>query len=135
MAAQQGVAMTVQDEAQAGFTLIETLVAFVILSGTIIMALSAMTDGLHRMQRSAEIIRASEVAQSVLNSVLAKADSDVAHTGEKDGFQWKVLMMPTQSPKDVITRPVFIRITISDATGRAIPQAGLETIAILIDRP
>jgi prepilin-type N-terminal cleavage/methylation domain-containing protein len=127
--------MTGHDDTQSGFTLIETLVAFVILSGTIIMALSAMTDGLHRMQRSAEIIRASQVAQSVLDSVIAASGSDVATTGEKDGFKWQVSMLSTQSTEDAITRPVFIRIVISDAMGHAIPQANLETIVMVHAKP
>jgi Tfp pilus assembly protein PilV len=131
METQQGAAMIIRDERQSGFTLIETLMAFVILSGAIILALSAMSDGLRRMQRSAEIIHASQVAQSVLESVLSKAGSDPTTKDEMDGYKWQVSMTPLQSPEDAPTRPVFIGITISDAKGHVIPQAGLETIAIL----
>jgi type II secretory pathway pseudopilin PulG len=135
MAARQSVAMTVRGDTQSGFTLVETLVAFVILSGTIIIALSTMSGGLHSMQRSAEIMHASRVAQTVLDSVLANSGSDVGSIGEMEGFKWQIRIEPIQSRDDAAMRPVFIRIDILDATGQAIPQAGLDTIAMLRLKP
>lgn len=58
--------MTTETTSETGFTLIETLVAFIILSGAIVLSLSAMTQALQRMRRSTEIVRASELGRVVI---------------------------------------------------------------------
>ncbi len=120
----------------AGFTLIETLVAFVILSGTIIMAFSAMSDSLQRMQRGRQIVEASKVAQEILaRSSLAEPGQLVAGTGTQAGFRWQREVFPLNANADTATYPVVVKILISDLAGHSIPQASLDTILLVRQQP
>ena len=124
--------MNAEPSSESGFTLIETLVGFVILCGTIIMAFSTMTASLQRMQRTAEIIEASKIAQSVLDTlVINNIGAAVASTQKKARFTWQIDIRPLEAKSDTPIYPAMIKIAIFDQAGHAITQASLETILLL----
>lgn len=118
--------------AEAGFTLIETLVAFVILSGAIILSLSAMTQSLQRMRHSAEIVGAAELAQTIFKSVsMQKSKGAKITSGSEGELTWQIEIFPLGPSSQQVTRPSLIRIKISDRRGVNLPQAGFESILIM----
>jgi type II secretory pathway pseudopilin PulG len=120
------------ENTEAGFTLIETLVAFVILSGVVIIALSTMTESLQRMQQAARVVEASKVAQQVLDNFIAEnVDGQPIISGQQAKYVWRVEIMPLPGSPEAMIYPAVIKVSVSDSDGRSIPQSHLETIRLI----
>jgi type II secretory pathway pseudopilin PulG len=120
------------DNTESGFTLIETLVAFVILSGVVIIALSTMTESLQRMQQAARVVEASKVAQQVLDNLIAKnADGKSIISGQQDKYAWRVEIIPLPGPREAMIYPALITVSVAGSNGISIPQSHLETIRMV----
>jgi type II secretory pathway pseudopilin PulG len=120
------------DNTVSGFTLIETLVAFVILSGVVIIALSTMTESLQRMQQAARVVEASKVAEQVLDNLIAQnADGQSIISGQQAKYAWRVEIIPLSGSSEAMIYPALIKVLVTDSDGRSIPQSHLETIRMI----
>ncbi len=120
------------ENTEAGFTLIETLVAFVILSGVVIIALSTMSESLRRMQQAARIVEASKIAQRVLENLSAgNSDSQTTLSGQQDKHQWRIDITPLPGPDKSVMYPALVKVSVAGADGKPIPQAHMETIRMM----
>jgi type II secretory pathway pseudopilin PulG len=120
------------NNSESGFTLIETLVAFVILSGVVIIALSTMTESLQRMQQAARVVEASKVAQQVLANLSSKnSDGRPIITGQQDKYAWRVEIIPLPGPREAMIYPALITVSVAGSNGISIPQSQLETIRMV----
>ena len=123
------------DSSESGFTLIETLVAFVILSGVVIIALSTMSESLRRMQHAARVVEASRVAQQALDSLTAEnIDGQTNFSGQRNKFKWRIEIIPLPGQIEAMMYPALIKVLVTDLNGKPIPQSHLETIR-LVRRP
>lgn len=124
--------MTTETSSEAGFTLIETLVAFIILSGAIVLSLSAMTQALQRMRRSTEIVRASELARSAFVSIsLQKIQGKGISVGAQADLTWQIEVVPLRRDLQDVAQPSLIRVKIYNLRGEEIPQAAFESVLIM----
>ena len=124
--------MTTETTSEAGFTLIETLVAFIILSGAIVLSLSAMTQALQRMRRSTEIVRASELARSAFVSIsLQKIQGKGISVGAQADLTWQIEVVPLRRDLQDVAQPSLIRVKIYNLRGEEIPQAAFESVLIM----
>ena len=124
--------MTTETTSEAGFTLIETLVAFIILSGAIVLSLSAMTQALQRMRRSTEIVRASELARSAFVSIsLQKIQGKGISVGAQGDLTWQIEVVPLRRDLQDVAQPSLIRVKIYNLRGEEIPQAAFESVLIM----
>ena len=120
---------------RSGFTLVETLVAFVILSGVVIIALSTMAESLRRMQNAARVVEASKVAQQVLDSLITEnIGGQTNFSGQQDKLKWRIEIIRLPGQVEVMTYPALIKVSVTDLNGKLIPQSHLETIR-LVRRP
>lgn len=124
-----------EDNTESGFTLIETLMAFIILSSVVIIALSTMSESLRRMQNAARVVEASKVAQQALDSLTTEnSDGRTDFSGQRDKFSWHIEMIPLTSSVEAVIYPALIKVSVTDLNGRPIPQSHLETIR-MVRRP
>lgn len=124
--------MTTETTSETGFTLIETLVAFIILSGAIVLSLSAMTQALQRMRRSTEIVRASELARSAFVSIsLQKIQGKGISVGAQADLTWQIEVVPLRRDLQDVAQPSLIRVKIYNLRGEEIPQAAFESVLIM----
>ncbi len=124
--------MKTADNIESGFTLIETLVAFVILSGVVIIALSTMSESLRRMQQAAQVVDASKVAQHALDDLfLENAADQTTFSGQQDKYRWQIEVIPLPSSDEAIIYPALIKVSVTDSNGNPIPQSHLETIRMM----
>lgn len=87
---------------QAGFTLLEILVALAILGIALTLVLELFAGGLRLLGRSEESLRAAQLAAQKLEEILIRQE---AVTGERveqgvfpDGTRWQVRVAPVPSP-------------------------------------
>ena len=124
--------MTTETTSETGFTLIETLVAFIILSGAIVLSLSAMTQALQRMRQSTEIVRASELARSAFVSIsLQKIQGKGISVGAQGDLTWQIEVVPLRRDLQDVAQPSLIRVKIYNLRGEEIPQAAFESVLIM----
>ena len=81
--------------AAGGFTILEVLVAFVVLAVALGSLMQIFSGGLREAQVADEYARASQVAQSKLAGVTAvEKITESATEGVEDGFAWKLVVSP-----------------------------------------
>ncbi|GAA0791818.1 type IV pilus modification PilV family protein [Marinobacterium sediminicola] len=86
---------------QSGFTLLEVLVAFVILAGTLGVMMRINAQALDTSMRAAERQQALMLAESQLDRVLARSDllpGTERGDFELDGFRWQLEVSPFTFP-------------------------------------
>lgn len=122
---------------QAGFTLVEVLVAFAILAVVLVSLYEAAGTGLRSFQSAAQVERAVLVAQSELDRVVALKHLPEVRQGKLPGspFEWE-LEIPEQpaSPqfKDLqSTRPVLIRVNVRWKGERAAQLVSIDRLVFL----
>jgi general secretion pathway protein I len=87
-----------QRKGEEGYTLLEVLVAFVILAGAVIMSFRIFGDGLHRLNQADRQVRMVTVAQELLTSLqLAPGLAAGTTTGQASGFAWTITL--TRDPQ------------------------------------
>jgi len=79
----------------SGFTLVETLVALIVLSVALTMILQLFSGGINSKRRSGEytraVFRASEVMETIL--VSDTLSDQVLEGSFEDGFTWKITLL------------------------------------------
>ncbi len=116
---------------QAGFTLIEVLVSFVILSGAIILSFESYSIGLRTLHQAQDAIEARDVSRAVLARVLG--DEQNIRDGEKGKagqFEWQISLRAIAPDKPAVFRPVVVKVEVDDRQGRNIASATLSTIML-----
>lgn len=99
----------------AGFTILEVLVAFVVLALALGALLQVFSGGLREAQLADEYARASQVAQSRLALVTAAEKiEEGSSAGTDDGFAWQVAVTPyderVESPEGDPSRDYNLRV-------------------------
>lgn len=85
-------------DAQKGFTLLEVLVAFVILSATLVLATRIQAGSAMAMQRAEESARAALLAQSQMAWLKTVALDGGSWQGKEKGLSWRAQakLLPSQ---------------------------------------
>jgi len=86
----------------AGFTIVEVIAALAILSLSLTLLFSTMSEGIHRQQRAKTLTEASALAQSILARVGTELPlTPGAAKGEfANGFRWEVQVAPFGNASD-----------------------------------
>lgn len=98
-----------------GFTLIESLVAFAILSMAIIMSFRIFGEGLQRVNRAEQVKEQLEAAHQEMQRLVAQADLPEGERIESsDGHRWRIvtrrhgsLMSMTSATDDLLLVQLF----------------------------
>lgn len=119
----------------AGFTVVEVIAALAILSLSLTVLFSTMSDGIHRQQRAKTLTEASALAQSLLARVgtelpltpgAAKGDS-------ANGFRWEIQVTPYGNADDAQEWPVAaykVGVMVFAPSRSERPAANLTTIRL-----
>jgi prepilin-type N-terminal cleavage/methylation domain-containing protein len=126
-----------RDEAEDGFTLVEVLVAFVILAGAVILSFQIFADGIRRLSTVETRTKTVNVARSELARLsTAKNIPEGITAGTTEGIAWKI----TVTPIDGIVangvsalRPFKVEVRAADAGDETGDVPVIETI--LLGRP
>lgn len=97
---------------EAGFTLMETLVAFAIFSLAIVAILQSFSTSTRAQVRAGASIESGELLSRLLASVEARLDGPGEVTGQQDGLNWHLEIVPAGADLLAITAEV------SDEFGR-----------------
>jgi general secretion pathway protein I len=120
-------------DSEAGFTLVETLVAFAILSLTLIVLFEAASDGARSMRHVEEKITALGIAQSKLAAVGHELP---LKTGKSEGvvatdYRWVLDIVPYDEREHALSdlQAYRVRVSVFDisAPDEAPPLATLAT--------
>jgi general secretion pathway protein I len=117
-----------------GFTLVEVLVAFVILSGAIILSFQIFSDGLRRLTGVELRMRQVNIARAELEKVSASgAIFEGVQIGTTDGVSWKISIKnladaSIYNPLQVQPFKVVVDVIDPDGKGNATPI--IETIIL-----
>lgn len=119
-----------------GFTLLEVLVAFVILAGAVILGFRIFSDGLRGLQTARERSELTAVARRELARLeLSSALRAGSFTGvDAEGFTWSAEVRPAISSEPGATDavvPFRVRMTVTGATASR-RSVAFETILIAI---
>ena len=113
-------------KAEDGFTLVEVLVAFVILSGAVILSFQIFADGLRRLSAVEARTKAVNVARSELARLSSSRNiSEGVTTGTTDGVNWKITVTPIEG---IAAFKAEVRATESSDKTEATPV--IETILL-----
>lgn len=106
---------------QGGFSLLELLVAFVIMAMSLGMLYRASGGTVRSLGDTEQAMRATLLAQSLFNSRDAVPASGWRESGESAGFSWQVesAPFPTESrgPGVVVLHQVRVTLAWTDARG------------------
>lgn len=106
---------------QGGFSLLELLVAFVIMAFSLAMLYQASGSTVRSLGDTEEYLRATVLAQSLLNSRDNVPEGGWNETGQSAGFGWRVTSAPfptaVTSPKAPPLQQVQIVIDWADRRG------------------
>lgn len=117
-------------QGKEGYTLLEVLVAFVILAGAVIMSFRIFGEGLHRLNETDRQIRMVTVGQELVSRLqLATHLAAGTTTGHSGEFDWTITL--TRAPdKDIAPQGVSLfhaRIDIREDKPGDTASYGLET--------
>lgn len=122
-----------KDGTQDGFTLVEVLVAFAILAGTIILTFQIFADGIHRLTTVEARTRAVSIARSELARLTIPNDiSEGTTSGTTDGVAWTITVTPlngTDAAGASAMRPFKVEVRVPEAGSGPV----IETV--LLGRP
>lgn len=115
-------------KAKDGFTLVEVLVAFVILAGAVILSFQIFADGLRRLSEVEARTKAVSIAKSELARLSSSKNiSEGVTRGTTEGVAWKITITPIDG---IAAFKVEVRADAGDKT-ESLPV--IETI--LLDGP
>ncbi|MGJ4961320.1 type IV pilus modification PilV family protein [Bradyrhizobium sp. HKCCYLRH3061] len=102
------VAATMTDEDEAGFTLVEVIVALAMLSLGLTLVMSLLSTGLARMGMAERLAGAVSLAQSVLAQVgtVIPLRTEARDGTEASGYRWHLEVQPYRPEKGGDARPV-----------------------------
>lgn len=125
------------DSRDDGFTLVEVLVAFVILSGAIILSFQVFSDGLRRLAVVETRMKEVNIARAELERVSAHGTmSEGVQTGTTDGVMWKISIKnlandPSGKSSRIIAFEVNVDVIEPAGKGKAISVIN----TIILSRP
>jgi general secretion pathway protein I len=97
---------------QNGFSLLELLVAFVIMAFSLGMLYQASGGTVRSIGDTEQQMRATVLAESLLNSRSNVAPDGWNETGESAGLSWRVNSAPYVTDADLAKAPALQRVTI-----------------------
>ena len=120
---------------QDGFTLIEVLVAFAILSLTVVVAMQGFAGGLRLLKLSGDHQRAILIADQKAREVVVPKEG--REEGTEGGFAWERVIKPVPAPElDVPGRPAkwhVYEISVQVAWGEQRRAVGVTTLRTVSD--
>ena len=121
---------------QDGFTLIEALIAFAILSLMMVTLYQAAGTSLRTFGSAAESDRAILVAQSQFDRIISLRRLPEMRRGKVDGtpFEWTLQVEPAPplpGARDLATMPVLMRLTVSWKSAAGGKSVQLERLAFM----
>lgn len=121
---------------QAGFTLIEALVAFAIMAVVLVTLYQAAGTGLKAFDAAAATEDAILVAQSQMDRIVALRRIPEVRQGTVPGsaFHWKLQVLPPPalpSANQLATSPVLLRVTVAWNTSRGGKSVYLERLVFV----
>ena len=120
---------------QDGFTLIEVLVAFAILSATVIVAVQGFAGGLRLLKLSGDHQRAILIADQKAREVVVPKEG--REDGTEGGFAWERVIKPVPAPElDVPGRAAkwhVYEISVQVAWGEQRRVVGVTTLRTVSD--
>jgi len=120
---------------QDGFTLIEVLVAFAILSLTVVVAMQGFAGGLRLLKLSGDHQRAILIADQKAREVVVPKEG--REEGTEGGFAWERVIKPVPAPElDVPGRPAkwhMYEISVQVAWGEQRRAVGVTTLRTVSD--
>ena len=109
---------------QAGFTLLEVVVAIAVVGAGFAAGLAAMSGSLRLMRSAGEYEQAMLLARAAMTEALAYPDADIVDDGERDVYQG------VEYAYRVEFRPVRLTTSAQSAGSVAAARAPLEQIAV-----
>lgn len=122
---------------QAGFSLVEVLVAFAILAVASILALGGFSQGLAALSRAETDAVLTEAARSLLSTLSVRMELAEGTTRgtTADGLSWSLEVRPQQaSPEPAWTQMRAYAVTLRIAEGEELSR-GLSLSTVLVARP
>lgn len=121
---------------QAGFTLVEALIAFAILSLMMVTLYQAAGTGLRAFDSAADTDRAVLVAQSQLDRITSLRRLPDMRQGKVAGtpFTWTLQVQPSPllpGARELSAKPVLMRLTVSWKAGTAGKSIHLERLVFV----
>ncbi len=120
---------------QDGFTLIEVLVAFAILSLTVVVAVQGFAGGLRLLKLSGDHQRAILIADQKVREVVVPREG--REEGTEGGFAWERVIKPVPAPElNVPGRPAkwhMYEISVQVAWGEQRRAVGVTTLRTVSD--
>lgn len=96
---------------EAGFTLIEVIVAFTILSLSLVMVMQLFSAGLKASRASCDYTRAVIYAKDIMEEISGTPESN---SGEfEDGFFWETEVAPYEDSEGMIDNLLQIKVKVS----------------------
>ena len=122
---------------QAGFTLIEALVAFAIMAVVMVTLYQAAGTGLKAFDAAATTQEAVLVAQSQMDRIVALRRIPDVHQGTVAGsvFTWRLQVLPSPalpSSSQLGASPVLLRVTVAWNTPRGGKSVQLERLVFVL---
>ena len=107
-----------------GFTLIEVIVAFTILSVTLVMVMQLFSAGLKASRASSDYTRAVIYAKDIMEQI---TDPPTDDSGEfEDGFFWETEVTPYEDSEGMIDNLMQIKVKVTWPDGSYIEHEGVE---------
>lgn len=120
-------------DGEAGFALLETVIAFVILATALAVAMQTVSQSARALVRAADLERAGQVLDSLAVSRLRSLERAGTFGGEDDrGGEWQVT---ARDVRDARSRPLFSVEATVWPRGRSGPQFSYHTFAVGGDGP
>ena len=123
---------------QAGFTLLETLVAFTVLAIVTVAIQQGVSAAMRATGRAETRLQASMVARTLLTGPIGSdAAAGRSRTGKMDGFDWVIRYDPVALPFAEVTtdgtlpqwRPTRMTVTVA-RPGSSAPDMVLQSIRL-----
>jgi type II secretory pathway pseudopilin PulG len=126
--------MSEADSGQSGFTLVETLVAFTILAGAIIVSLQIFAAGLRQQDAVEQRKDLMAVARAELDRLALQSTLDPGITsGRSGGIEWQVMVTelgPGKDAQGLTLRPFHATFRVIVAGGESGDEPVLETVLL-----
>jgi general secretion pathway protein I len=119
---------------QAGFSLIELLVAFAILAMSLGLIYRSMGESARNAGNLVLYQQAAMFAEGLLNSRASLTSDGWNESGERGAFQWKVTSQPFSAPANAVSGVALHQIDISVSWTEGGKSRALEVRTLLPQR-